>query len=145
MEEHQAARNDLASLLASTDIAVLFLDPQFRIRRYTIAIRNLMDIISTDVGRPLSDLAKKFEDPNLIADATAVLEKLAPIEREIVGGNDRVYMRRVLPYRGQPHRRRGDYFCRRDRAQTRRGEAARQYGRINALQPRHREPGNAHD
>ena len=45
MEEHQAASNDLASLLTSTDIAVLFLDTQFRIRRFTPAVKNLLELI----------------------------------------------------------------------------------------------------
>src|SRR6185312_8175658 len=61
MEEHQAASSDLASLLASTDIAVLFLDTGFRIRRYTPAIRDLVDLIAGDVGRPLAALARNFD------------------------------------------------------------------------------------
>lgn len=63
MEEHQAASNDLASLLKSTDIAVLFLDTRFRIRRYTPAVRELLELIASDVGRPLSDLAKSSPIP----------------------------------------------------------------------------------
>src|SRR5205085_2992841 len=45
MEEHQNASNDLTALLTSTSIAVLFLDTGFRIRRYTPAMRELMDLI----------------------------------------------------------------------------------------------------
>ena len=40
MDELQATTNDLASLLSSTDLAVVFLDPQFRIRRFTPAVRD---------------------------------------------------------------------------------------------------------
>ena len=99
MDELQAANNDMASLLASTDIAVLFLDSRFRIRRFTAAMKSLLDAISTDLGRPLADLAKKFVDPNLIGDAEAVLASLVPIEREIAGTDERWYLRRILPYR----------------------------------------------
>jgi signal transduction histidine kinase/ActR/RegA family two-component response regulator len=99
MEEHQAARNDLASLLASTDIAVLFLDTQFRIRRFTPAMKDLLEMIQTDLGRPLSDLAKKFSDPELVRDCENVLERLLPVEREVEANGNRWYMRRVLPYR----------------------------------------------
>src|SRR5205085_645663 len=83
MEEHQNASNDLTALLTSTSIAVLFLDTGFRIRRYTPAMRELMDLIPSDVGRPLSDLRRKFEDPQLDTDVRAVLEKLVPVEREV--------------------------------------------------------------
>lgn len=99
MEEAEGATNDLTSLLSSTDIAVLFLDLQLRIRRYTPAIRDLVDLIPSDVGRPLADLAQKFTDPNLLADVRSVLEHLAPIERELASHSGNWYLRRILPYR----------------------------------------------
>lgn len=99
MEELQRTSGDLRSLLASTDIAVIFLDSQFRIRRYTPAVRKLVDLIGSDIGRPLSDLAKKFVDPDLLDDAQAVLDNLVPVEREVRSDDGRWYARRVLPYR----------------------------------------------
>ncbi|HEX8324878.1 MAG TPA: chemotaxis protein CheB [Tepidisphaeraceae bacterium] len=104
MEELERTTNDLASLLSSTDIAVVFLDTQFRIRRFTPAVRDLMDLIPADVGRPISDLARKFIDPELAADTAGVLERLVPIEREVVSDSDRWYLRRVLPYRTADNR-----------------------------------------
>jgi two-component system CheB/CheR fusion protein len=99
MEELQQASSDLRSLLASTDIAVIFLDSQFRIRRYTPAARRLLELINSDIGRPLQDLAKKFTDPELFEDAQSVLSHLVPAEREIESFDGRWYVRRVLPYR----------------------------------------------
>ena len=104
MEELERTTNDLSSLLSSTDIAVIFLDTRYRIRRFTPAVRDLMDLIPADVGRPLSDLARKFTDPNLAADAETVLHKLVPLEREIASESGRWYMRRVLPYRTSDNR-----------------------------------------
>ncbi|QEG27869.1 Oxygen sensor histidine kinase NreB [Gemmata obscuriglobus] len=99
MEEHQAASSDLTSLLTSTDIAVLFLDTRFRIRRFTPAVRDLLDLIPGDIGRPLTALARKFDDPHLDDDCRAVLERLAPVAREVPTAAGRHYLRRVLPYR----------------------------------------------
>jgi two-component system CheB/CheR fusion protein len=104
MEEYQAVSNDLASLLTSTDIAVLFLDTRFRIRRFTPQVKNLVDVIATDVGRPLSDLARKFEDPNLLTEAATVLERLVPSEREIEVEGGRFFVRRLTPYRTADNR-----------------------------------------
>ena len=103
-DELQATGNDLSSLLASTDIAVIFLDPRLRIRRFTPAVRDLLGLISSDVGRPLSDLHRKFEDPKLLDDARAVLERLVPLEAEVRAPAsarvpERWYQRRVTPYR----------------------------------------------
>ncbi|WP_422932093.1 chemotaxis protein CheB [Singulisphaera sp. PoT] len=104
VEEHQAASSDLTSLLASTDIAVLFLDTGSRIRRFTPAVRDLMDVIASDVGRPLTDLARRFDDPHLDDDALAVLDRLSPAEREVAGSNGRHYLRRITPYRTTDNR-----------------------------------------
>ena len=104
MDELERTSSDLSSLLTSTDIATIFLDTSFRIRRFTPAMRNLVEFIPGDVGRPLADLARKFTDPNLVADAEAVLDKLVPIEREISGQDGRHFLRRVLPYRTADNR-----------------------------------------
>jgi two-component system CheB/CheR fusion protein len=104
MEEFQTITSDLGSLLSSTDIAVLFLDTQFRIRRYTQAANKLLELISSDIGRPLSNLARKFTDPDLLKDAKAVIDSLVPQQREVAAEHDRWYVRRILPYRTSENR-----------------------------------------
>ncbi len=104
IDESQTANNDLTALIGSTDIGVLFLDMNFAIRRYTSAVSELIDLIPGDVGRPLANLRRKFDDPQLDSDAREVLQKLAPIERVVVGANGKIYARRVLPYRTTDNR-----------------------------------------
>ena len=104
MEQYQAISSDLSSLLSSTDIAVLFLDPEFRIRRFTPAVKDLLELIASDIGRPLSDLAWKFNDPDLMPHSQAVIERLIPHEKEIFADSGRWYTRRVLPYRTSDNR-----------------------------------------
>ena len=79
-------------------------DTAFRIRRYTPAVRGLLDLIASDVGRPLAALARRFDDPQLDDDARAVLERLVPVEREVAAPGGRYYLRRVLPYRTADNR-----------------------------------------
>jgi two-component system CheB/CheR fusion protein len=107
MEEHEATSNDLTSLLSSTEIAVVFLDDNFRIRRYTPMVKDLFELIPGDVGRPITDLARKFADPDLTTDCQEVLAKLIPREREVVSASNRIYARRVLPYRTAENQIRG--------------------------------------
>lgn len=104
MEELEATTNDLSSLLSSTDIAVIFLDTNFRVRRFTPAVKDLIELIASDVGRPLSDLSLKFDDPDFLKDTQTVLEKLAPIEHEVTSESGRAYVRRTLPYRTADNR-----------------------------------------
>ena len=97
--ELEVTNNDLANLLVCTDIATIFLDTHFRIKRFTPATMSLINLIASDVGRPLGDIAWKFTDNDLLADAAKVLRKLTPIEKEIPTGAGRWCVRRILPYR----------------------------------------------
>ena len=124
VEEHQATSSDLSSLLASTDIAVIFLDTHFRIRRFTPSTRELLDLLATDIGRPLSDLARKFEDAELLPDAETVLARLVPLEREVSAHGDRWFLRRITPYRTADNHIDGVVVAFVDITQRRRAEAA---------------------
>ncbi len=98
--ELQSATNDLENLLASSHVPTLFLDTSWRIRRFTPTSRQLFNLIPSDVGRPLTDIASTIEDRDLINDAEAVLLDLQPVERMVHSKNgDRYYQRRMLPYR----------------------------------------------
>lgn len=100
----EATSNDLSNLLGSTHIAVIFLDSQFRVRRYTPAVTDLLELIDSDIGRPITDLAQKFTDDRLISDARSVLQNLIPLEREVCSASGRWYLRRTLPYRTSENR-----------------------------------------
>nr|WP_294502289.1 chemotaxis protein CheB [uncultured Rhodopila sp.] len=101
LERQRTTSDDLQNVLYSTDVATLFLDRNLNIRFFTPATRALFAILPGDVGRPLSDLNSLAADGNLVADATAVLRTLVPIEREIATRDGSCFIRRVLPYRAQ--------------------------------------------
>ena len=104
MLELEATSNDLVNLLASTDIATLFLDLQFQIKRFTPATAQLFNLIASDIGRPISDIAQKFSDDELMRDAERVLATLQPTSKEIKAQQGRWFMRRILPYRTNDNR-----------------------------------------
>ena len=62
VSELEATNTDLSNLLVSTEMATLFLDQAFRIKRFTPACIRLMHLIPSDVGRPLSDIAHRLDD-----------------------------------------------------------------------------------
>ena len=91
--------NDLNNLLAGTDTATLFLDEKFCIKWFTPGLRELLDLMPADIGRPLDHFALKFRDDNLLADGARVMDKLQVLETEVSGIDGRWYLRRMLPYR----------------------------------------------
>ena len=98
VEQHRTTSSDLQNILNSTDVATLFLDTELKIRFFTPAAKSLFNIISSDVGRPLSDLTNRFNDDDLLPDARAVLDNRAPIRREVKANDGGWFMRGVLPY-----------------------------------------------
>ena len=101
LERQRTTSNDLQNVLYSTDVATLFLDTNLNIRFFTPATKSLFSVIPSDIGRPLADLHSLAADSALLTDARAVLQTLAPIEREIEAQSGAWYIRRILPYRTQ--------------------------------------------
>jgi len=98
IEEEEETNDDLNNFLTSTSIPTIFLDHWFRVKRFTPAMARLITLIPGDVGRPIMDMSRENLGPDLIADAQAVLDNLAPIKKELTI-NDASYMRTILPYR----------------------------------------------
>jgi two-component system CheB/CheR fusion protein len=95
----EAINNDIANLLNCTDIATIFLDTGFRIKRYTPAATRLFNLIPTDLGRPIGDIVKKFTDDDLLPDAERFLRDFVAREKEVHTDDGRWCVRRILPYR----------------------------------------------
>jgi two-component system CheB/CheR fusion protein len=103
VHELEAANNDMANLLNCTDVATVFLDRAFRIKRFTPAAGRLFHFVAADLGRPLGDITARFSDPELLADAGQVLSQLTPREKE-VSTAEGWWSRRIMPYRTQDDR-----------------------------------------
>ena len=101
IERQHATANDLKNTLNSSQIAALFLDTDLNIRFFTPAAREMFRIIPSDIGRPLTDLARLTNDTHLISGAKNVLVSHDPISGDIEGDNGMWYTRRILPYRTQ--------------------------------------------
>jgi PAS domain S-box-containing protein len=104
VQELETSNNDLANLINATDIATIFLDRAFHIKRFTPASRTLFRFIPADVGRPISNIAMRFSDSSLLTDAERVLREFSPLEKEVVTDAGYWYVRRILPYCTRDHR-----------------------------------------
>ena len=98
-EELRVLSADLSNLLVSAGIPVLFLDRQFRVRRFTPACSQIMRIVDTDIGRSLDHVKLDVRDDNLLADAERVLEQLTPLEVEVPTEDGQWFLRKIVPYR----------------------------------------------
>jgi two-component system, chemotaxis family, CheB/CheR fusion protein len=104
VEETTLASNNLQNLINSVDIGTIFLDRSFRVVLFTPPARTLFNLITNDIGRPLSDITNKLEYPGIIADAELVLERLYIVEREVKASDGQIFTMRLLPYRTEEDR-----------------------------------------
>ena len=99
LDELSKTYNDMANLLAATEIGTIFLDNKLCIQRFTPAATRLVKLIPGDIGRPLSDIATHITDENLATEANQVLDNLTPREMEVHTREGRWYLVRIRPYR----------------------------------------------
>lgn len=99
VDQLSLASNDMKNLLDSTDIAMLFLDKELKVRRFTPQATKIIKLIPSDAGRPVTDLASELNYPGLAADAREVLRKLTAVEKTISARGSRWFNVRIMPYR----------------------------------------------
>lgn len=99
VEELESTTNDMANLISSVDTAILFLGIDGTIQRFTPSVTRLLNLRDSDLGRPLSDITMRLEDPDLTQDIAAVLRDLSMRQKEVHGENGQWYLRQITPYR----------------------------------------------
>jgi two-component system CheB/CheR fusion protein len=99
IEELSKTTSDLNNLLASTEVGTIFLDKNLHIQRFTPSVTDFINLIHTDIGRPVSHIVSNIEYDGLVDDAKEVLRRLVPREVEVKTKDHRWYQMRVIPYR----------------------------------------------
>ena len=98
--ELSRANNDMNNLLAGTGIGSVFVDHHLRILRFTPAAAAVINLIPSDIGRPVGHLVPNLVGYNrLVADAQEVLDTLAIREVDVLTQEGRFYRLRIQPYR----------------------------------------------
>ncbi|MBB5349025.1 PAS domain-containing protein [Desulfoprunum benzoelyticum] len=94
------ANNDMNNLLAGTGIATIFVDHSLRILRFTPTATGIINLISSDIGRPVSHIVSNMVGyDKLVADVQSVLDSLTTREVEVETADGRWYILRIQPYR----------------------------------------------
>jgi len=99
LDDLALAQSDMKNVLNSIEIAILFLDQNLNVRRYTDRAAKIISLRESDVGRPLSDLTTSLQYPSLHDDALETLRTLAPAEKQVLADDGRWFSVRIMPYR----------------------------------------------
>ncbi len=94
------SNNDMNNLLAGTGVGTIFVDEHMRIRHFTPAVTQAINLIPTDVGRPVGHIVSNLVGyDGLVADVQSVLDSLTPKEVEVQSRAGEWYLLRMRPYR----------------------------------------------
>ncbi|SDI17194.1 Two-component sensor histidine kinase, contains HisKA and HATPase domains [Bradyrhizobium sp. Rc2d] len=100
VQELTRATSDLKNFLESTQIATIFLDNDLRVMNFTPAITQVLHLVETDTGRPITHIKARIPIEELYDDIRRVLRTLASVERELSAPDSGTrYIVRILPYR----------------------------------------------
>ncbi len=99
LDDLALAQSDMKNLLNSIEIAILFLDQNLNLRRFTDRASKIISIREGDIGRPLSDLTTTLQYPELDEDALNTLSTLAFSEKQVTTTDGRWFTVRIMPYR----------------------------------------------
>ena len=99
LDDLALAQSDMTRLLNSTEIAMLFLDQNLNVRRFTDRAAKIINLRDSDIGRPLSDLTTSLQYPALHDDAHETLRTLVFSEKQIQSSDQRWFSVRIMPYR----------------------------------------------
>jgi two-component system CheB/CheR fusion protein len=92
--------NDMNNLLAGTGVGTIFVDHQLHILRFTPTVTELINLIQTDIGRPVNHIVSNLVGyTQLAADIKNVLDTLKQKEIEVQTTSGEWYLLTILPYR----------------------------------------------
>lgn len=90
--------DDLNNYFASSDIGQIFLDGSLNVRKFTPQATSLVNLIETDIGRPIAHISNNISYEDLMNDIYDVLTKSIVINKDIEMHDRTWYQMKIMPY-----------------------------------------------
>ena len=104
VDELSSAEDDMRNLLNSTEIATVFVDNHLMVKRFTQESLKIINLIQTDIGRPINHVVNNLKHETLTHDLKEVLARLIPMDKEVQTTKGLWYKMRIMPYRTTDNR-----------------------------------------
>ena len=100
IEEIIKLNEDLENLIRSTEIGSIFLDKDFRIRKFTPAIKDLFNFLESDIGRPLAHFNTTLGEStsNLLDKSIRKVFNSGKKQEKDIKINGKWFIKRTVPY-----------------------------------------------
>jgi two-component system CheB/CheR fusion protein len=98
------SNNDFINLLSSVPVSIVMLGTDLRIRRFTPLAEKSLNLLATDVGRPITDIRLPIEIPDPAAVLAGVINEAHEWSRELLDSRGRWQSVRILSYKTAENR-----------------------------------------
>jgi two-component system, chemotaxis family, CheB/CheR fusion protein len=98
------ANDDLTNLLRAVSTPTIMVGRDLRLRRFTPGTERVMNLIASDIGRPITDIAPRLIMPDLGEILQSVIENITVQERELQDEHGHWFAMRVRPYQTEENR-----------------------------------------
>jgi len=98
-EEIAQSNNDLVNVLSGVEIPILLIDNKLQIRRFNTAAAKALNLVASDIGRPISDIRPNINSPDLDKLLLEVVNSLTIRQQEIQDTLGRWYSMKIRPYK----------------------------------------------
>jgi two-component system, chemotaxis family, CheB/CheR fusion protein len=99
IDELTLAQDDMQNIFNSTEIAIIFLDNDLNVRRFTEEATKIIKLRESDIGRPLSDIVSNLKYDKFMDVIQQVLERVTYKEMELETDDGKWLMTRIMPYK----------------------------------------------
>ena len=91
--------SDLNNVLGSMNVPILILSRDLRIRRFTPTATRVLNVIASDIGRPIGDITLNIHVADLESMLADSIDSMSVKEREVQDREGHWYALRIRPYR----------------------------------------------
>jgi len=103
-EELGRLNSDLVNLLGSVEIAIVMVSRDLRIRRFTPMAERVLNLLPSDVGRPIGHLRPNIECPDLEDHVMRAIDAVTMVEQIVRDRQGGSYVLRIRPYKDVENR-----------------------------------------
>ena len=105
--ELSTSNDDLRNIIASTDLPVVMLNEALKIRFFSPQAREMLNLIDSDIGRPIGDIRPKVDTGDISSEILSVIKTLKPFTMEVHDQKNRWYTMDIRPYLTEDSRIKG--------------------------------------
>jgi two-component system, chemotaxis family, CheB/CheR fusion protein len=103
-EELGRVNSDLMNLLGSVDVAITIVDSELKIRKFTLPAERLLNLLPSDIGRPLGHIKPNVHIPEFEQLIRETIDNIATVDRQVLDTDGRWYSLRIRPYKDLENR-----------------------------------------